>query len=67
VVTINSDHPAYFGGCLNDNVVAIFNALPLTRDDAIRLANDSFNAAFLDGAHKAACCAQLRRCIDASN
>ncbi len=27
-VTINSDDPAYFGGYINDNLLALFNALP---------------------------------------
>ncbi len=50
VITINSDDPAYFGGYLNDNFVATFEALPLTRDHARQLARNSFDAAFIDGA-----------------
>lgn len=52
-VTINSDDPAYFGGYLNDNFVAVFEALPLTRAHARALARNSFEAAFLDDAAKA--------------
>ena len=48
--TINSDDPAYFGGYINDNFVAVFNALPLTRRHAYQLARNSFEAAFLPDA-----------------
>jgi adenine deaminase len=47
-VTVNSDDPAYFGGYLNENFVQMFEALPLTRDHAYRLARNSFAASFLD-------------------
>jgi len=48
VVTVNSDDPAYFGGYLNDNFIAVFDALPLGREHAQQLARNSFEAAFLD-------------------
>lgn len=48
MVTINSDDPAYFGGYMNDNFVATFDALPLQRHHAFQLARNSFDAAFLD-------------------
>jgi adenosine deaminase len=51
--TVNSDDPAYFGGYVNDNYVALFESLPLTRDHAYRLARNSFAAAFLDEETKA--------------
>ncbi len=47
VVTINSDDPAYFGGYMNDNFIATFEALPLQRQHAFQLARNSFEAAFL--------------------
>lgn len=53
--TVNSDDPAYFGGYMNDNLIAAFEALPLTRDHARQLARNSFAASFLDEAAKAAC------------
>ncbi|MET0963998.1 MAG: adenosine deaminase [Noviherbaspirillum sp.] len=52
-VTVNSDDPAYFGGYVNDNYMALFEALPLTRDHAYRLSRNSFAAAFLDDDAKA--------------
>ena len=48
--TVNSDDPAYFGGYINDNFVAVFEALPLQRHHAQQLARNSFEAAFLDTA-----------------
>jgi adenosine deaminase len=48
VVTINSDDPAYFGGYINANYLAAFEALPLQLSDAHRLARNSFSASFLE-------------------
>ncbi|HEX9172644.1 MAG TPA: adenosine deaminase [Telluria sp.] len=47
VVTVNSDDPAYFGGYINDNFVATFEALPLDASHAKQLARNSFTASFL--------------------
>ena len=52
VATVNSDDPAYFGGYLNDNFIAAFEALPLERNHAYQLARNSFIAAFLDDVTK---------------
>jgi adenosine deaminase len=49
VITINSDDPAYFGGYMNDNFVAIIEALPLQRHHVQQLARNSFSAAFIEG------------------
>jgi len=51
-VTVNSDDPAYFGGYVNDNYVQMFEALPLNKEHARRLARDSFSASFLDAETK---------------
>lgn len=48
VATVNSDDPAYFGGYMNDNLVATFDALPMTSAHAKQLAINSFEASFLD-------------------
>lgn len=53
VATVNSDDPAYFGGYINDNFIAAFEALPLTLLHAQQLARNSFLAAFLDDKTKA--------------
>lgn len=52
-VTIHSDDPAYFGGYMNANWEATFDALPLDAADAHRLARNSFEASFLRPALKA--------------
>ena len=49
-VTINSDDPPYFGGYVNENYSACAAALALSREDIIRLARNSFTAAFIDAA-----------------
>lgn len=46
-VTVNSDDPAYFGGYVNENFVAVQQGLGLSDDDVARLARNSFEAAFL--------------------
>ena len=52
--TINSDDPAYFGGYINDNFIATFEALPqLGAAEAYALAKNSFEASFVDDAAKA--------------
>ena len=59
LVTVNSDDPAYFGGYVNDNYVAVAEALGLDRDDLVRLARNSFEASWLDGRAKADRLAEL--------
>jgi adenosine deaminase len=53
--TVNSDDPAYFGGYINANFLATFEALPALRArQAHQLAKNSFEASFVDEAQKAA-------------
>jgi adenosine deaminase len=47
-VTVNSDDPAYFGGYINDNFLAVSTALNLNKKEIFLLAKNSFNASFLD-------------------
>lgn len=51
-VTINSDDPAYFGGYMNSNFIATADALQLTREELVQLANNSFNASFVPAEQK---------------
>ena len=46
LVTVNSDDPAYFGGYVADNYVAIAEALNLTREDLSQLAENSLLASW---------------------
>ena len=48
VPTVNSDDPAYFGGYLNENYLAVANALQMTKEQIVQLAKNSFAASFLD-------------------
>lgn len=52
-VTVNSDDPAYFGGYLNDNYIAVAEALHLSKADLMQLARNSFEASFLSEKEKA--------------
>jgi adenine deaminase len=61
VVTINSDDPAYFGGYVNENYLATFDALDMTEDDAYTLARNSFEASFIDDGQKRALIGELER------
>ncbi len=47
LATVNSDDPAYFGGYVNENYLAIARALDLTRAEIAVLARNSFQASFL--------------------
>ena len=52
--TVNSDDPAYFGGYLNDNFIATFEALPqLGAREAHQLMRSSFEASFATADAKA--------------
>jgi adenosine deaminase len=46
-VTVNSDDPAYFGGYVNENFLAVQQGLGLSDEDLAQLARNSFEAAFL--------------------
>lgn len=48
MVTVNSDDPAYFGGYLNENLLAVSKALTLNKLDIARLARNSFAASLID-------------------
>lgn len=52
LVTINSDDPAYFGGYVNENFLAITKSLDLTEDEVRQLAINSFKASFLEEKEK---------------
>jgi len=48
IATVNSDDPAYFGGYINQNFTQTFAALGLTAQHAWQLAQNSFEASFID-------------------
>ncbi|HMT94454.1 adenosine deaminase [uncultured Thiothrix sp.] len=51
-VTINSDDPAYFGGYMTENFIAVADALQMTKAQAVKLAKNSFEASFLPNSTK---------------
>jgi adenine deaminase len=54
LVTVNSDDPSYFGGYVNENFLAIQQALSLTESDIATLARNSFLASFMPDREKMA-------------
>ena len=52
IVTVNSDDPAFFGGYLNANYIAIQKALNLSQDDIVQLAKNSYIASYLPESEK---------------
>jgi adenosine deaminase len=51
-VTVNSDDPAYFGGYVLENYLAVERGLGLSRDDLTLLARNSIEASFLTDSAK---------------
>lgn len=64
LVTVNSDDPAYFGGYLADNYLAVAEALDLSPLDMVTLARNSFEASFADEKRKAICLAEIDAFLD---
>ncbi len=62
-VTVNSDDPAYFGGYLTENFIALEKGLGMTREQAIELARNSFEYSFAKKERKEEMLFELdRRC-----
>ncbi|WP_372598443.1 adenosine deaminase [Amphritea sp.] len=63
-VTVNSDDPAYFGGYLTENFIALEKGLGMTRAQAIELVRNSFEYSFAKKERKAELLAELdRHCV----
>ncbi|MET2949135.1 adenosine deaminase [Vibrio owensii] len=58
-VTINSDDPAYFGGYMTDNFMAVSNAHPMTKTELAQFTINAINASFISEALKAKYSAQV--------
>lgn len=67
VVTINSDDPAYFGGYVGDNYLAVAEALGLTRDELVTLARNSIEASFVRVEERRALLAELKEYVKESS
>jgi len=53
-VTVNSDDPAYFGGYMTENFVALAQELDMNKEQAKQLVLNSIDASFADEARKQA-------------
>lgn len=62
-VTVNSDDPSYFGGYMNDNFIAIAEALDLSNEELKQLAINSFEASFITDAKKEQWINQIRALV----
>lgn len=51
-VTVNSDDPAYFGGYMNDNLLALAEAHPLSREEIASFSRNAIEASFADDQRK---------------
>jgi adenosine deaminase len=52
IVTVNSDDPAYFGGYVNDNYLAVSDALLLQRDEIAAITRNGIEASLMKAADK---------------
>ena len=62
-VTVNSDDPAYFGGYLQENFVAVAEALDLSRAQLAKLARNSIEASFIEPEAKQAWYAKIEQLL----
>jgi len=53
-VTVNSDDPAYFGGYMTENFIALADGLGLQREQALKLVSNSIAASFANANRKQA-------------
>jgi adenosine deaminase len=58
-VTVNSDDPAYFGGYVGDNYLALVEGLGFGAEQLVELARNSIEASFLDAGRKGELLAEL--------
>jgi len=63
MVTVNSDDPAYFGGYVNQNYVAVGNALALGHAEIAAIVRNGFNASLMPAPAKAAALAEVDRAL----
>lgn len=62
-VTVNSDDPAYFGGYMTENFVALADSLQLTEQQAIHLVKNSIEACFISDDEKQGLFEQLEKAL----
>ncbi len=63
-VTINSDDPAYFGGYMTDNFLAVNQAHPMSYEELAKFTLNAIEASFIDEALKANYRSQVQQYVD---
>ncbi|MGA7800835.1 MAG: adenosine deaminase [Gammaproteobacteria bacterium] len=63
-VTVNSDDPAYFGGYMAENFMAVQNTFELDAGQLLTLALNAVQASFLDEDHKRRLGQQVRQAVE---
>ena len=63
MVTVNSDDPTYFGGFLNDNFIALNDALDMSHVHCAQLVKNSFEASFLSDEEKVRWCSEVDKIL----
>jgi adenine deaminase len=63
-VTVNSDDPAYFGGYVVDNYLALVEAAALTGAEVVALAENSFAISWVDDDRRAGYLDEVGRFVD---
>lgn len=58
-VTVNSDDPAYFGGYITENLMAVQAEVGLSKNEILQLARNAFEASWLPRARKDAYLTQI--------
>jgi adenosine deaminase len=61
--SVNSDDPAYFGGYINQNYLAVSEALDLGRDEIAAVVRNGINASLMPAAEKAKVLADVDRVL----
>ncbi|EKO3386168.1 adenosine deaminase [Vibrio fluvialis] len=62
-VTINSDDPAYFGGYMTDNFMAVANAHPMSHQELAQFTLNAIEASFISDAEKTRMSAQVHEVL----
>ncbi|WJG22199.1 adenosine deaminase [Vibrio furnissii] len=62
-VTINSDDPAYFGGYMTDNFMAVANAHPMSHQELAQFTLNAIEASFISAKDKARMSAQVHEVL----
>ena len=61
--TVNSDDPAYFGGYINENYLALHRAVSLSYDQIVSLGRNAFLGSFLSEDDKSAALQRFDACL----